>query len=90
MLDIWSLSQTSFQNLPDFVYYIINFAISVSALIAVVSLVISGFRYILSFGDDKKIKAATQSLLYSLLGLILVFIAPIIIKFVINTIINIQ
>ena len=65
MLDIWSLSQTSFQNLPDFVYYIINFAISVSALIAVVSLVISGFRYILSFGDDKKIKAATQSLLNS-------------------------
>jgi hypothetical protein len=69
---------------------VINYAITISAVVAVVSLVLSGFKYMLSFGDDKKIKVATSSLIYSLIGLVLVFIAPTVIEFVINTILEVQ
>ncbi|HAM96683.1 TPA: hypothetical protein DCP76_02700 [Patescibacteria group bacterium] len=86
MVNLDLLNGTSFENLQDFLYFVINYAITISAVVAVVSLILSGFRYMLSFGDDKKIKAATNSLVYSLVGLVLVFIAPTVIKFVINTI----
>ncbi len=89
MVDLSSLSVTAFQNIPDFVYYVINMAITAAALITVVSLIISGFKYMLSFGDEKKIKAATQSMVYSLIGLVLVFIAPTVIEFVINNILKV-
>lgn len=83
------LNGTSFENLQDFLYFVINYAVTISTIVAVVSLVLSGFRYMLSFGDEKKIKAATSSLMYSLIGLVLVFIAPTIIKYIINTILKV-
>ncbi len=88
VVDLSPLAGTSFSDLQEFLYFLINYAITVSALIAVISIIISGFKYILSFGDDKKIKAATSSLVFSLVGLVLVFIAPLVIKFVINTLLN--
>jgi hypothetical protein len=90
MFDISSFNLTGFQNLPDFVIYVINFAVSASIVIAVVSLIVSGFKYILSSGDEKKVKAATQSLAFSLLGLVLVFIAPMVIKYILYTILEIK
>jgi len=88
MVDLSILSGTGFENLQDFLYFVINYAITISAIVAVVSLVLSGFRYMLSFGDEKKIKVATSSLVYSIIGLVLVFIAPTVIRFVINTILK--
>ena len=88
VVDLSPLVGTSYENLQEFLYFLINYAITISAIVAVVSLIISGFKYILSFGDDKKIKAATSSIIYSLVGLVLVFIAPTVIKFVINTLLK--
>ena len=87
-VDLSPLTGTSYENLQEFLYFLINYAITISAIVAVVSLIISGFKYILSFGDEKKIKAATSSIIFSLIGLVLVFVAPVVIKFVINTLLN--
>ena len=87
-VDLSLLTGTSYENLQEFLYFLINYAITISAVVAVISLIISGFKYILSFGDDKKIKVATSSIIFSLIGLVLVFIAPVVIKFVINTLLN--
>ena len=87
-VDLSPLIGTSYENLQEFLYFLINYAITISAIVAVVSLIISGFKYILSFGDEKKIKAATSSIIFSLIGLVLVFVAPVVIKFVINTLLN--
>jgi len=88
MVNLDLLNGTSFENLQDFLYFVINYAITISAVVAVVSLIFSGFRYMLSFGDEKKIKAATSSLIYSLVGLVLVFVAPTIIRYIIYTILK--
>lgn len=89
MIDWGSLNSAAFNDIPDFVYYVINMAVTAAALVTVISLIMSGFKYMLSLGDEKKIKSATKSLIYSLIGLVLVFIAPMVIKFVINNLLKV-
>ena len=84
LVDLNVLNNTGHEGLTEFIFFLINFAISFSVLIVVFSLVISGLKYILSFGDDEKIKSATRSMAFSLLGLILVFISPTIIEFILK------
>lgn len=87
-VDLTILNNTGFENLTEFLFFIVNFAISFSVLIVVISIVVSGFKFILSFGDEDKVKSATRSMAFSLLGLVLVFISPRIIEFVINEILT--
>jgi uncharacterized membrane protein len=87
-IDFDIINNTGYENLSEFVFFVIDFAISFSVVIVVISLVISGFKFILSFGDDEKIKDATRSMAYSLLGLILVFISPTVIEFIINEVLT--
>lgn len=82
--DLSTLNATGYGDLSGFVISLINFAISLSVLIVVISLVVAGFKYILSMGDEEKVKEATRSLVYSLLGLVIVFLSPTIIEFIIN------
>ena len=88
LIDFNILNNTGYENLSEFVLFLANFAISFSVVIVVISLVISGFKFILSFGDEDKIKSATRSMGYSLLGLVLVFLSPTIIQFIINEVLN--
>jgi hypothetical protein len=60
----------------------INFAIEISAILAVGALIIAGFKYILAMGDEDKRQSATKSLIFALVGLVIVFIAPITVKFI--------
>ena len=84
------LNNTGFADLSGFVQGFLNLAISLSVVIVVASIIISGFKFILSMGDEEKTKDATRSMAYSLLGLILVFISPAIIEFVIQNILSTQ
>jgi len=88
IFDLSTITSTAYGDISSFLLAMINFAIGASALIAVVSVILSGFRYMLSFGDDKKIKVANRSLIFSIIGLVLVFISPTVIEFVINKILN--
>ncbi len=88
LIDLNILNNTGYENLSEFVIFLANFAISFSVIIVVISLVISGFKFILSFGDEDKIKGATRSMVYSLLGLVLVFLSPTIIEFIINEVLT--
>lgn len=63
---------------------IINWLIGFAAVLSVIMIIVSGFQYVVSFGDEKKIGKATSSLIFSIIGLILVFISPLVIQFVID------
>ncbi len=78
------ITTVSSGNLPEFVIYLINLAIGFSALLAVIMVIVSGFKYIISMGDEKKIASASKSLMYALIGMVLVFIAPTVIQFVLD------
>jgi len=70
--------------LQDFIANLFYFAMTFSVVIGVVALIIAGFKFMLSRGDSEKIKEATRSLLFALIGLVIVFISPTVVKFVID------
>lgn len=62
----------------------IDFISIVVGVIAVLMIIIGGLRYIISDGDSGKITTARNTIMYALIGLILVAFAQIIVKFVIT------
>lgn len=61
-----------------------NWAYTVAGIVAVVFIIKSGFEYVISRGDPSKIQKATRSIVYSVVGLIIVLLAAAITAFVIN------
>jgi len=53
--------------------------------IAVIMIIYGGFRYITSGGDSNSVGAAKNTLIYAIVGLIIVALAQIIVRFVLNT-----
>lgn len=53
-------------------------------VVAVIMIVVGGFRYITSGGDSTKVKSAKDTLLYAIIGLIIVALAQVIVRFVLN------
>jgi len=83
-IDILQLNPTSYTDLTAFVLNVINWAIAFGAFAAIIGVIVGGFRFIFSMGDDKKIEAAGRSLVFAILGMILIFLSPTIVKFVIT------
>jgi len=53
-------------------------------IIAVIMIIFGGFRYITSGGDSGKVGNAKNSLIYAIVGLIIVALAQLIVRFVLN------
>ena len=83
-VDISNIQGVNDVELAQLVVDIINWLIGFAAVLSVVMIISSGFQYIFSFGDSKRIGRATSSLIFALVGLVLVFLAPTIIQFVLN------
>lgn len=78
----------NFENLDGLIIHLVNLAISFSVLIAVVALIIAGFKYILAMGDEEKIEDATKSLIFAIVGLVIVFIAPLVVEYITKTLLS--
>lgn len=74
--------QTSKVN--NIISTILNVLSVVVGIIAVIMIIIGGFHYITSGGSDEKVKKAKNTLLYAVIGLIVVALAQIIVKFVLS------
>ncbi len=53
-------------------------------VVAVVMVSLAGFKYITSGGNEEKVKSAKKSLIYALVGLIVVVLAQVIVQFVLK------
>lgn len=71
-------------DLVTFIVDLINWFIGLAAVLTVVMIIFAGFQYILSFGDDNKIAKATSTLVFAIVGMVLVFLAPTVIQFVLD------
>jgi len=63
---------------------IINIFSVVVGIIAVIMIIYAGFRYITSGGASDKVTNAKNTILYALIGLIIVALAQLIVKFVLS------
>ncbi len=62
---------------------IVNTVLGVSGAIAVLIIVLAGFRYIISQGNPNEVTTARNAILYALIGLIVIICAFAIVNFVV-------
>lgn len=78
-----SSAQTT-KNLNDTVASVINILSIVVGIAAVLVIILAGFRYITSGGNDQAIVAARKTLIYAIIGLLIVALAQVIVQFVLK------
>jgi threonine/homoserine/homoserine lactone efflux protein len=82
------VSPVEYDSLITFIIETINLAVGLSALVAVAFLVYAGFQYIISQGEGERAEKAQRSIIYVLIGLILVFISPLLIRFILTQVLG--
>ena len=65
---------------------VINIFSWIVGVAAVIMVIIGGFKYITSQGDSSNVNSAKNTILYALIGLVVVALAQVIVKFVLNRI----
>ena len=63
---------------------IINTILYILGIIAVIMIVIGGFRYVVSNGDSSSITAAKNTIFYAVIGLVVAMLAFTIVNFVVG------
>jgi hypothetical protein len=72
-------------GLNNLIAKIINVFSVLVGVVAVVMIIYGGFRYITSGGDSNNIGTAKNTILYAIIGLIIVALAQLIVKFVLGS-----
>lgn len=73
--------QPTVQNTIRTVINILSFVVGV---VAVIMVIVGGFKYITSGGDSNSVNSAKNTILYALVGLIIVALSQVIVRFVLN------
>ena len=77
---------TDGDSLMETVKNIINVALGVIGLIAVVMIILGGVQYTTSSGDAAKVKKAKDTIMYGVIGLVVALLAFAIVNFVLGNI----
>ena len=67
-------------------HHVINVLSAVVALVAVVMIIFGGFRYVTSGGNDSSVNSAKNTILYAIIGLVIVALSQILVHFTIRNI----
>lgn len=63
---------------------VINIFSWIVGIIAVIMIIIGGIKYVTSGGDSNNISSAKTTIIYAIIGLVVVALAQVIVKFVLN------
>jgi len=63
---------------------IVNLLSIIVGAVAVIMIIIAGFKFVTSGGSAEKVTGARNTIVYSIIGLVIVALAQVIVRFVIN------
>ena len=75
-------------QLNSLIHTIVNVFSLIIGVVAVIMIIIGGFQYISSGGDSNKISTAKNTIMYAIIGLIIVALAQFIVQFVLNKVVT--
>ena len=75
-------------NIMNTVMTIINFVLLIVGTIAVLFLIIGGFRYVISAGNTDQKEKAQKTITYSIIGIVIVLLAFVIVMTINNILLN--
>lgn len=71
-------------KVADIARFVINILSIVVGVVAVIMIIIGGFKYVTSGGDSGKVGGAKNTIIYAIIGLILVALAQVIVNIVLK------
>ncbi len=77
---------TSTISLTDVIRNVINIFSIIIGLVAVIMLMVGGFKYITAAGESSNITSAKQTIMYAIIGLVVAALSQSIVWFVLNKI----
>ncbi len=86
LIDVQPFQGTAQEPLPQALITIVNVLLILAAIIAAIFLVIGGVRYITSSGDEEAADKAKNTILYAVIGLIVIGLSAAIVNFVVGAI----
>lgn len=75
-------------DIGDIITAVINTLLFIIGAISVIMLIVGGFRYTTSGGDQNNVKAAKDTILYAIIGLVVAFLAFAVVNWVVGIFIN--
>lgn len=75
---------TAAEDTSSLIQSIVNLLTIIVGIIAVIMIIIYGLKFVTSGGDSNSISSARNGVIYAIVGLIVVALAQIIVRFVIN------
>lgn len=75
----------SANSLDSIIETIINILSVIIGVVSVIMIIIGGFKYIVSGGDASAVTGAKNTILYAIIGLVIVALAQVIVQFVLSS-----
>jgi len=76
------------KKLTNVLQLAVNILSFVVGFVAIIMIIISGFKYITSSGDSNNIASAKTTLIYAIVGLVIAALAQVIVRFTISHVLN--
>ena len=76
---------TGARSVEEIVATVINILSVIVGIVAVIMIIVGGLKYITSSGDSNNVQSAKNTILYAVIGLVIVVVAQVLVRFVINT-----
>jgi hypothetical protein len=73
-------------SLNNIITYVLNIFSVVVGLVAVIMIIVGGLKYIISGGESGKVSGAKDTILFAIVGLVVVVLAQIIVRFVLSNV----
>src|SRR5664279_1272750 len=71
-------------KINDIIHTIVNILSLIVGVVAVIMIIVGGLRYITSGGESSNVSGAKNTIIYAIIGLVVVALAQFIVQFVLN------
>ncbi len=71
-------------NVDNIVATVVNILSVIVGVVAVIMIIVGGIKFVVSQGEANNVSSARNTILYAIVGLVIVFLAQIIVRFVLN------
>lgn len=78
--------QTSGPSIEKIVRTVVNILSLIGGIVAVIMIIISGLKYVTSSGDASNVSSAKNTLIYAIIGLVIIALAQVIVRFVFTSV----
>jgi hypothetical protein len=70
----------SSMTVPDLLMRFFQWLLGLIGMVAILAFLISGFQYLLAFGDEKRIETAKKNMKYAIMGIVIAFSALVVVR----------